>query len=226
MPEMQPTREESSIDRFSYERQSLDAGHETIAGVDEAGRGPLAGPVVAAAVILPKKWIEEGVCESLFNLNDSKKLSAAQRDDFFEILTTEKELQWKVSVIESETIDRINILQATYQAMNQALGSLSMVPDHVLVDGLRVPSLKYPHTPIVKGDSLSYSIAAASICAKVTRDRLMETYHQKYPQYGFSKHKGYGTAQHRKALIEHGPCPIHRKTFAPVRDQQLSLFQI
>ncbi|MSU61889.1 MAG: ribonuclease HII [Pedosphaera sp.] len=212
-----------SVDRFLFERTLLDQGVTNIAGVDEAGRGPLAGPVVAATVILPAKWIRCGIPEELRSLNDSKQLTLRQREGFFVILTTLRDVRFASSIINSEVIDFINILQATHRAMNEALARLNPAPAHALVDGLRVPSLRFPQTPIVKGDALSYSIAAASVVAKVTRDRLMHAFDAQYPHYGFAEHKGYGTPKHLAMLAKHGPCPIHRQSFMPVKQAQLKL---
>ncbi|MEW6304524.1 MAG: ribonuclease HII [Verrucomicrobiota bacterium] len=214
-----------AIDRFEFERQLLLQGCTLIAGVDEAGRGPLAGPVVAAAAIFPVEWIQAGPPKEWRGLNDSKQLTAAQRDDFFQLITASTEVRHAIARVDAEDIDRLNILRATHHAMNAALDQLAPPPAHVLVDGLRVNTLSFPQTPLVKGDSLSYSIAAASVLAKVTRDRLMLEYDSQFPAYGFAGHKGYGTEQHLKAIAEHGPCAIHRRTFAPVKpDPQLSLF--
>jgi ribonuclease HII len=210
-------------DRFVHERALLARGVRSIAGVDEAGRGPLAGPVMAAAVILPLAWIQNGMPESLRLLNDSKQLSERQRDAMFEELTRCPEVFHGIARLDSAEVDRWNILAATHRAMNQALEQLKPPPDHVLVDGLPVPTLDNRHTALVKGDSLSYSIAAASVLAKVTRDRVMIEYDRQYPEYGFAGHKGYGTARHLEALNRHGPCPIHRRSFAPVRQIRLPL---
>ncbi|HOW68409.1 MAG TPA: ribonuclease HII [Candidatus Paceibacterota bacterium] len=212
------------LDRFYYERDLLERGVEPVAGVDEAGRGPLAGPVMAAAVILPRHWIAGGMPEALAGLNDSKQLSEASRNQYFELLTGEAGVCQAVAEESSEAIDRWNILQATHRAMNRALQALSTRPAHVLVDGLRVKTLCLPQTPLVKGDSRSYSIAAASVIAKVTRDRLMLHYDKLYPQYGFAEHKGYATPQHLEALSRWGPCPLHRRSFAPLKPSQPDMF--
>jgi len=212
------------IDRFECERRLLLDGLEGVAGVDEAGRGPLAGPVVAAAAVLPRAWIEHGLPRGLEGLNDSKQLTPRQRDGFFGLLTLSSPVRFGIAIIDAATIDRINILQATHLAMNEALAQLSPPPSHVLVDGLRVGSLRFPQTPLIKGDSRSYSIAAASVLAKVTRDRLMREYDALFPGYGFAGHKGYGTAQHREALAQKGPCPIHRRSFTwtrPIQGERL-----
>lgn len=218
-------RADVSIDRFEFERPLWRAGLTRVAGVDEAGRGPLAGPVVAAAVVLPTRWLEAGLPAGLEGLNDSKQLTAPQRDRFFAELTTGAEVQFAIAQMDADSVDRWNILQATHRAMNQALAGLSPAPGHVLVDGRRVPSLGYPQTALVKGDARSYSIAAASVLAKVTRDQLMQEFDRRWPAYGFAEHKGYGTPRHLAALAAHGPCAIHRQTFAPMRLTQRELFQ-
>lgn len=176
-----------------------------ICGIDEAGRGPLAGPVVAGAVVLPQD------CEILF-LNDSKKLSEKRREELF-LEIQEKALSWSVGVVGPDVIDEINILQATYQAMRQAIGGLSVTPDILLNDAVTIPGVEVMQVPIIKGDAKSVSIAAASILAKVTRDHMMAEYDALFPEYGFARHKGYGTAAHIAAIRELGPCPIHRRTF-------------
>ena len=180
-------------------------GCSLICGVDEAGRGPLAGPVAAGAVILPKD------CTILY-LNDSKKLSEKRREELF-LEIREKAFSYSVGIVGPERIDEINILQATYEAMRQTVSGLGVVPDLLLNDAVTIPELAIPQVPIIKGDAKSVSIAAASILAKVTRDHLMEEYDRQFPQYGFAKHKGYGTAAHVAALREFGPCPIHRRSF-------------
>ena len=180
-------------------------GCSLICGVDEAGRGPLAGPVAAGAVILPKD------CTILY-LNDSKKLSEKRREELF-LEIREKAVSYSVGIVGPERIDEINILQATYEAMRQAVSGLGVVPDLLLNDAVTIPELAIPQVPIIKGDAKSVSIAAASILAKVTRDHLMEEYDRQFPQYGFAKHKGYGTAAHVAAIPEFGPCTIHRRTF-------------
>ena len=176
-----------------------------ICGIDEAGRGPLAGPVAAAAVILPKD------CEILY-LNDSKKLSPKRREALYDEIL-EKAVAAGIGLAEASRIDEINILQATYEAMRLAVGKLGIVPEVLLNDAVTIPGLDLEQVPIIKGDARSVSIAAASILAKVTRDRLMTEYDSMYPQYGFAVHKGYGTAAHIEALKTYGPCPIHRNTF-------------
>jgi ribonuclease HII len=199
-----------------YERTAWAAGHDRVAGIDEAGRGPLAGPVVAAAVILPHDGHDVAV--ELDGLNDSKKLSAARRERFFLILEERHDVQVGVGVVDVEEIDRINILRATHLAMQQALADLPRLPDHALVDGRPVTGLPCSSTAIVGGDGLSLSIAAASVVAKVMRDRLMEELDARYPAYGFARHKGYGTRVHLDALNAHGPAPCHRRSFRPVSE--------
>ena len=216
-------------DRFLYERKLLeDEKLYPIAGVDEAGRGPLAGPVTVAAVILPKAWIKEGMPESLREVNDSKKLSEVVRERLYNELQAHPEVIKSVVMLSSEQIDRLNILRATHQGMLLALEGLvkqGCVPQHVLVDGCDVKAITYPHTALVKGDAKSYSIAAASILAKVERDHIMMEYDKQWPEYGFAQHKGYGTETHRTALKKYGLCPIHRRTFVHLEDQgELNLF--
>ena len=202
---------------FRHERALRRAGVEIIAGIDEAGRGPLAGPVVAAAVVLPERFRHK-------SLTDSKQLSAAVREEIYAELTAEgRGITWAVSVAGHEEIDRINILRATHQAMRRAVTALALAPQHVLIDGLPVRPFPIPQTALVGGDGLSLSIAAASVIAKVTRDRIMQEMDALYPKYQFSQHKGYGTALHLAMLRVHGPCPIHRRTFLPVRQAQLEL---
>jgi ribonuclease HII len=205
------------VDCFQFEREHHARGLTRLAGVDEAGRGPLAGPVVAAAAVLPTEWAKTGLPESLRRLDDSKKLTEKIRKELFAAIHAETEIHFGIGIIDSTVIDEINILQATHRAMNAALAQLSPPAAHALVDGLRVPTLATPQTAIVKGDQKSFSIAAASILAKVTRDRLMRKHATRWPEYNFEKHKGYGTAAHLAALEQHGPCAIHRRSFAPVR---------
>lgn len=187
----------------AYEREY--EAYTAICGIDEAGRGPLAGPVAAGAVILPKD------CEILY-LNDSKKLSEKRREALF-IEIQEKAAAWSVGIVGPEVIDEINILQATYLAMRKAIEGLTVKPDLLLNDAVIIPQVEIPQVKIIKGDAKSVSIAAASILAKVTRDHMMQEYDKLYPEYGFAKHKGYGTAAHIAAIREYGPCPIHRTTF-------------
>ena len=177
-----------------------------ICGIDEAGRGPLAGPVVIAAVIMPRNSMIEGV-------NDSKKVSEKKREKLYEEITSSS-ITWAVGIIDQNEIDDINILNATKKGLTQALTELEQRPDIILVDALtKIDTLGIPYESIIKGDAKSYSIAAASIVAKVTRDRIMRQWDEIYPQYGFEKHKGYGTAMHINAIKEYGPCPLHRKSF-------------
>jgi ribonuclease HII len=210
-------------ERLLHERELLAGGTWPVAGVDEAGRGPLAGPVVAAAVVFPEDWIRDGLPEALRRVDDSKQLSEALRESLFAELTRRPEIRFAIAEADAARIDRINILQATHWAMNEALAALAPVPAHALVDGLRVKTLRYPQTPLVKGDARSCSIAAASILAKVTRDRLMVRYDAEFPGYGFAIHKGYPTPAHLAALKRLGPTPIHRRSFAPLKAEQLSL---
>lgn len=201
-----------------YEKKVYKQGFKIIAGIDEAGRGPLAGPVVAAACILPKGLL-------IADVDDSKKLTPKVREKLFNQLTTNPAIHFGIGIIDSEEIDRINIYQATIQAMFRAIENLPLTPDYLLIDGM---DLKHPIPclKIIKGDQLSQSIAAASIIAKETRDRIMRTYHDQWPNYCFDQHKGYGTEKHLKALEEHGPCPIHRRSFAPIKENFPALAQI
>lgn len=210
--------------RFRYELELLDKGVTRIAGVDEAGRGPLAGPVFAAAVIFPTEWILGAFPEPLHAVNDSKQLSPETRDTLFTELVSRPEVCYAIARVDCDVIDQINILRATHQAMKMALAQISPAPQHVLVDGLPVKSITIPQTAIVSGDALSFSIAAASILAKVSRDRLMVQLDQAYPGYGFAQHKGYGTAEHLAAIKALGPCPIHRQSFSPFRPTQAEMF--
>jgi len=184
-------------------------GFEALVGVDEAGRGPWAGPVVAAAVVLPQNAFIEG-------LNDSKKLSPKKRKTILEKIK-QTALSYSVGIVSHTQIDEINILQATYQAMKIAIAGISIPFDLVLVDGWAIPRLKLPQQNVISGDAQSACIAAASIVAKETRDAIMEQMAQEYPQYGFEKHKGYGTKYHMQALEKFGPCPIHRVSYAPIK---------
>ena len=192
---------------FDFEHKFLTKGYKNIAGVDEAGRGPLAGPVVVASVIMPLDEVN-----IINGVNDSKKLSAKKRDMLYDQITN-KALAYKVSIVDHKTIDRINILEATKQGMRECINGLGVRPDIVLVDAVQGLDVDVETLPIIHGDALSYSIACASIIAKVTRDRLMLEYDKLYPQYNFAKHKGYGTAEHIRLLKEHGKCPIHRDSF-------------
>ena len=216
-----------SFDRFTYERECLANGYCFIAGIDEVGRGPLAGPVVASSAMFSSEVIKAGLPNSLKDVNDSKKLSEKKREHLFDVLNDFDGVDFGISIIESEEIDRINILQATHKAMSKSLISLEHNPDHLLVDGRPVKLLGKSQSAIVKGDSLSYSIGAASIIAKVTRDRMMKKFDLKFPGYGFSSNKGYGTREHLNALNDLGPCSIHRLSFAPIRkdpQDELNLF--
>jgi ribonuclease HII len=189
----------------TYEKIAREEGYQVVAGVDEAGRGPLAGPVVAAAVIFPADYINS-------EINDSKKLSAAKREILYDVIEKDA-VAIGMRVVDADVIDHCNILKATLQAMREAVLELSTSPDYILVDGLhRIPIIT-PQKPMVKGDSLSVSIAAASIIAKVSRDRIMEMYHRQFPQYNFRQNKGYGTKEHLNAIKQFGVCKIHRKSF-------------
>ena len=185
-------------------------GYRRVAGLDEVGRGTLAGPVVAAAVLFELKT-------NIAGIKDSKQLTSQQRDSLYPIILQDAAAV-AVGVVEAEVIDQINILQATRLAMQRAVEDLPIQPDYLLLDAITLPRVPIPQRPIIKGDQLSVSIAAASIVAKVTRDRLMSRYHEEYPQYNFLAHKGYATSEHRKQIREHGPCLIHRKTFRGVYD--------
>ena len=207
MAELKGERLEKELNRLEemcrYEKE-----HEAcalICGIDEAGRGPLAGPVVAGAVILPKN-------SRILYLNDSKKLSEKRREELF-VRIQKEALAWSVGIAGPERIDEINILQATYEAMRKAIQGLPQKPDLLLNDAVTISDVEIVQIPIVKGDAKSLSIAAASILAKVTRDHMMMEYDKIYPEYGFGKHKGYGTAAHMEAIRRFGPCPIHRRTF-------------
>ena len=198
-------KNEQPTDLWVYEREAFADGVKLVCGVDEAGRGPLAGPVCAAAVILPPELVIPG-------LNDSKKLTDKKRRELYDVITA-KAVSYGIAFASEKEIDEINILQATFLAMARAIEKLTPQPELALIDGNRARDFGLPVRTIVKGDSLSASIAAASILAKVTRDRLMEQYDEAYPQYGFAVHKGYGTKRHYEALREFGPSPIHRMTF-------------
>ncbi len=193
------------MDLWHIEREELASGHSIICGVDEAGRGPLAGPVCAAAVILPQGLEIDG-------LNDSKKLSEKKREKLYDIIIGNS-LSYGISLVSEKIIDDINILNATYMAMNEAIGKLSVVPDIALIDGNRSSGINCKSRTVVGGDGKSASIAAASILAKVTRDRYMTALADKYPEYGFNKHKGYGTKMHYEMIRRFGPSPVHRTTF-------------
>ena len=212
--------------RLSHESDLWRKGLNLVAGVDEAGCGPLAGPVAAAAVVFPCAWLQTGLPSKLRGLNDSKQLDAGEREKFFQIVTTHPEIRYAIATVDVEMIDRLNIRQAAWRAMNLALNQLQPRPEHALIDGLRIRWLTYPQTALVDGDCKSYSIAAASVLAKVTRDRLMVEFDKLYPGYGFAEHKGYATPRHYAAIKEHGACPIHRRSFAPFRpvETELELF--
>ncbi len=209
----------SVADRFYFERALVSAGNQRIAGVDEAGRGPLAGPVVVAAVVLPVSWICGEMPEEFHDLDDSKALSEKKRESFFHQLTGQAGIHRAVVAVEPSEIDARNILEATHRGMVRALRQLEYQADHVLVDGLPVKAIQTRQTALVKGDSKSYSIAAASILAKVARDQIMREYDREFPEYGFARHKGYPTRAHLESLKKLGPCRIHRRSFAPVRAQ-------
>ncbi len=203
-------------DLLAHENAAWKSGVFRVAGVDEAGRGPLAGPVVAAAVAFPPLFLQHGIPPELATVNDSKKLSAPARERLFEKMRALPQLSIGVCVLEAAEIDRLDILRATHRAMAGALEQIDPLPELALVDGLPVPGLPCPSHNLVKGDARCFSIAAASIIAKVTRDRIMLALDAEYPAYGFARHKGYGTAVHLAALRKYGPCPAHRQSFAPV----------
>lgn len=193
------------MDWLKYENEALSKGYNNICGVDEAGRGPLAGPVCAAAVILPKGEIIEGV-------NDSKKLTEKKREALYDVIK-EKAVAYSIAFATVEEIEEMNILNATMLAMKRAVDGLDIPADYAMIDGNKIPNLNIPAEYVIKGDANSMSIAAASILAKVTRDRLCADYEKEYPQYGFAKHKGYGTKLHREMILKYGPCKIHRMSF-------------
>jgi ribonuclease HII len=196
-------------------------GYQRIAGVDEAGRGPLAGPVVAAACVIPEGLFIAGV-------NDSKQLQPSHREELYNQILSNEAIDYGIGIVDAATIDQINILRATFEAMRAAIAALKTEPDYLLVDGLHLPTEKIAGLAIVEGDGKSQSIAAASILAKVTRDRIMVQFHEQWPLYGFSQHKGYGTQEHVEAIHRYGPCPIHRMSFEPIKSlnapRQLELF--
>lgn len=194
---------------LEHENKLRREGFRLVAGVDEAGRGPLAGPVTVAAVVLPDDFTHPV-------LNDSKQLSEKKREILFEELTNDARVRWHCVAVEADEIDRLNILQATWEGMRRSALALDPRPDAVLIDGRPVKNYPLPSVALVKGDSLSHSIAAASIIAKVTRDRIMHALAEEFPEYGFAIHKGYPTPQHLAALQKHGPCPQHRRSYAPV----------
>lgn len=206
---------------LAFERQAKLEGYQKICGVDEAGRGPLAGPVIACACILPEHLFSNPLVFRF--LDDSKKIKPEIREELFHLLTGHPGVIYGIGQADHEEIDAVNIYQATILAMRRSVNNLSIAPDFLLVDGLKVP-LEFPNRNIIKGDSLSLSIAAASVIAKVTRDRMMAACHERWPEYGFNQHKGYGTKQHLEALKAHGPCPVHRRSYAPVAASFAALF--
>lgn len=216
---MKPTYDTSDL--LSFEKERWSCGECRVAGVDEAGRGPLVGAVVAATVVFDRDFAECEIKNSLARLTDSKQISEAMRESFFEILQNSDCVEIGVGVASATEIDEINILRATHLAMKRAVEQLSPLPEHILVDGNPVKGLPVPSTSIVKGDSRSLSIAAASIIAKVTRDRMMYALDKVHPEYGFAKHKGYGTKQHLEALHKYGAIREHRNSFRPVREAGL-----
>jgi len=195
---------------WAFEKQAQQAGYRSVAGLDEAGRGPLAGPVVSAAVILPPDFAVPGI-------TDSKKLSPRKRDLFFDLIM-EQALSVSTGIATVEEIDTLNILQASLLSMERAVSALFLEPDFLLIDGKFTINSPVAQQALIKGDARSISIASASIIAKVTRDRMMKTLHDQYPQYGFDRHKGYPTAMHKTAVTTFGPCPAHRKTFKGVKE--------
>lgn len=210
IPTAEPCPPAGPVDLLAFETQARAQGYRCVAGIDEAGRGPLAGPVVAAAVILPPDAVLDG-------LTDSKLLTPSQRERWFEKIR-ESAIAWSLGVVSEREIDELNILQATRKAMKQAVELLSPTPDYLLIDGTLPIEVEIPQLCIKKGDRRSLSVAAASVLAKVTRDRIMDDNHRLYPQYGFDRNKGYGSPAHLRALRIHGCCPVHRRSFRPVRE--------
>ncbi|HOZ46520.1 MAG TPA: ribonuclease HII [Candidatus Hydrogenedentes bacterium] len=204
------TEQQRLLEMLRFEREAAAGGFSRVAGVDEAGRGPLAGPIVAGAVVLS---------HPIEGLDDSKRLTAEQRDRLFEVIHAEA-CDVGMAVVASEEIDRDGIQSSNYRAMKEAVEALHMTPDFLLVDGFSIQGCALPQMRIVKGDRRSLSIAAASIVAKVTRDRMMDELDAQYPQYGFAQHKGYGTRDHLEAIKRHGPCAVHRKSFAPIAEMR------
>ncbi len=201
---------------FSTEENLFKRGYKLIGGIDEAGRGPLAGPVVAACVVCSPEFKLDN--KKLDLIKDSKKLTAKKREELYNLIY-EKFSEVGVGICDHKTVDRINILQAAFLAMKKAIGALKQKPDYILLDGrFLIPNASFKQKAIIKGDNLIFSIAAASIIAKVTRDRLMREAHEQFPQYGFNQHKGYGTKLHLERLLKYGPCLIHRKSFRPVKE--------
>ena len=209
---------------LDYEERQWQKGIKRLAGVDEAGRGPLAGPVVAAAVVMPQKLARAELNDMFAGLTDSKQISEKKREHFFSLLNKADDIEIGVGICSPAEIDKLNILRATHLAMKKAVEALPRLPEHILVDGRPVKGLPVASTSIVKGDSLSLLIAAASIIAKVTRDHIMCDLDKKYPEYGFAAHKGYGTAAHLAALKKHGATPVHRQSFRPVRESSGETF--
>lgn len=205
---------------LEFERQAWRNGHKRLAGVDEAGRGPLAGPVVAVALVFVREFLEAEAEGLLSEIDDSKRVPESKRESIYKFLASSPYVEIGIGSAGPREIDRLNIANATYAVMSRALQQLSPLPDHALVDGLPVPGLPCSSTAIVQGDARSLSIAAASIVAKVVRDRIMCDLDGVYSQYGFAKHKGYGTREHMRALFEHGPSPAHRLSFRPVKDAE------
>ena len=195
-----------------FEIEARRCGYQLIGGLDEAGRGPLAGPVVAAIVILPRRYALPG-------LNDSKQVREVVRERLYQAIIKQA-IATGIGMATEREIETLNILQATRQAMYRAVGALTVPPDFLLLDAVFLPSLGVPQRPIIKGDAFSVSIAAASILAKVTRDRLMREYHRRFPRYNFASHKGYGTPEHRRLLSRYGPCSAHRQNFRPVAEAE------
>lgn len=195
-------------DMLAFERMAYESGYMRVAGIDEAGRGPLAGPVVAAAVVLPNGLLIPGV-------KDSKEVPEQERERLYEIII-KKALACGIGVVDEKTIDEVNIYQATIMAMEKALAAVSPVPEYLLVDAMSLSRIPIPQKAVIKGDRLSHSIAAASILAKTARDRMMRELHQRFPEYNFHRHKGYATREHVELLKKYGPCPAHRRSFQPV----------
>ncbi|MBO6047155.1 MAG: ribonuclease HII [Erysipelotrichaceae bacterium] len=207
-------------DRLSYEREARQQGYNVIIGLDEAGRGPLAGPLTVAGVIFPEGYYDE-------RINDSKQLTEGKREELYDIIV-ENALAYSIEVLSVEEVDRLNVYQASKEGMLRIIRRIVPAPDYALTDAMPLGDA-IPHEAIIKGDALSMSIGAASILAKVTRDRLMKQYDELYPEYGFAKHKGYGTKAHLEALKTYGATPIHRRSFKPVKDvlyQQISIFDL
>jgi ribonuclease HII len=215
--------EQAELDRLkaliAFETAARQKGYKSVAGVDEAGRGPLAGPVAAAACVIPSDVFFKGI-------NDSKQLSSYQRSVLFDQITSDSRVHFAIETVSPQEIDKINIYQATIVAMLAAIKLLILQPDFLLVDGMQLPHPSIPCQKIIKGDAKSQSIAAASILAKVTRDRLMEKLHLEWPEYGFDQHKGYATARHVEALKKWGPCPIHRFSFEPIKSSYIKETQL